>query len=153
MSDARIRISLSSGELEIAGSESFIDKYSETLNIMLQRLREEKPSSLPTGSSPPDVSVQSSRNPGQFGEALLAFSNSATDTDRMLLAGAFAQGNSADNTFATGEASQLLIEQGIKPSNPSQCMTNNLKAKRVFKVGSRYRVSKQGEDHLRKLGA
>jgi hypothetical protein len=71
----------------------------------------------------------------------------------MLLAGAFAQSASDDNAFTTGEANQLLIEQGIKVGNPSQCMTNNLKAKRVFKVpGNKYRVSKQGHEHLQKLG-
>jgi hypothetical protein len=45
----------------------------------------------------------------------------------------------------------MLIEQGIKLSNPSQSMADNLKAKRVFKVGKNWKISKSGEDYLRTL--
>jgi hypothetical protein len=71
--------------------------------------------------------------------------------DRMLLAGYFAHLQSADRSFATGEASALLTEQGIKIGNPSQCVRQSLAAKRVFKHQGRYRVSQTGADHLRQM--
>lgn len=148
--EARIRISLSAGELEIQGPPEFLSKYEDTIGPMLERLRtadvQAAPKALPTGGAPATPKAT-----GEFGEVLHALPNTATDTDRILLAGSFTQASSTDGTFATGQANQLLIEQGIKVSNPSQCMTNNLKAKRVFKVGSKYKVSKQGEAHLTKL--
>jgi hypothetical protein len=44
-----------------------------------------------------------------------------------------------------------LTEQGVKVGNPSQCVKQNLLAKRVFKHQGRYRVSQIGLDHLRQL--
>lgn len=153
MSNGRIRVSLSAGEIEVEGTEAFVAKYDETINIILQRLREGKTPPGPAPSPQPQPGgEQKVKSLDGFGEALHGFANAATDTDKMLLAGSFAQGASADNAFATKAASELLIEQGVKPSNPSQCMTNNLKAKRVIKVGKKYRVSKVGEAHLQKLG-
>ena len=52
---------------------------------------------------------------------------------------------------ATGEANTLLTDQGIKVGNPSQCVKQNLVAKRVFKHQRRYRVSQTGLDQLRQL--
>ena len=76
---------------------------------------------------------------------------SATDVDRILVAGFFAQQKGADNGFGTGEANTLLTEQGVKVGNPSQCVKQNLLAKRVFKHQGRYRVSQIGLDYLRQL--
>jgi hypothetical protein len=44
-----------------------------------------------------------------------------------------------------------LTEQGVKVGNPSQCVRQNLAAKRVFKHLGRYRVSQTGLDHLRQM--
>ncbi len=151
MATGRIRVSLTAGELELEGSEEFIGQYQDTLDSVLQRLRD---GATPAGPAAPPPAVDNSpaKKAEEFGEALQSFSSGANDTDRMLLAGSFAQRSSPVKTFATGDAAKLLIEQGIKPGNPSQCMTNNLKAKRVFKVGGKYKVSKQGEDHMKSLG-
>jgi hypothetical protein len=97
-----------------------------------------------TASVPP-------RDPTDFGELLLRLPNGVTATDQMLVAGYFAQRQNPDNVFATRDASGLLLEQGVKVGNPSQCMTNNLKAKRVFKVGTSYRVSRTGIDYANEL--
>jgi hypothetical protein len=69
----------------------------------------------------------------------------------MLLAGYFAQLRSGDQSFGTGEANTLLTDQGIKVGNPSQCVKQNLVAKRVFRHQRRYRVSQTGLDQLRQL--
>ena len=70
----------------------------------------------------------------------------------MLAAGFFAQARSGDNAFSTGDANNLLMEQGVKVGNPSQCVKQSLNARRVFTVQrGRYRVSQPGLDYLRQL--
>jgi hypothetical protein len=86
-----------------------------------------------------------------LGELLNHLPRSATDADRMLLAGYDAQSRSPDNSFSTGEANELLTEQGIKVGNPAQSVKQNLVARRVFRYQRRYRVSQIGLDHLAQL--
>lgn len=157
---SRIHISLSSGELEIQGSEEFVSQYADSIEDLLNRLRSEP---VPVASTPPvpASSIHPSTKPSSppssdgglepFGEVLHSL-GSKTGTDQILLAGYYASEASADGTFATVEANKLLIEQGIKLSNASQSLKNLLTAKRVFKVGSRYKVAKSGMDYLKALG-
>jgi hypothetical protein len=86
-----------------------------------------------------------------LGELLARMPRAATDVDRVLVAGYFAQQNGADNGFGTGEVNALLAEQGIAVGNPSQCVKQNLLAKRIFKHQGRYRISQIGLDYLRQL--
>jgi hypothetical protein len=86
-----------------------------------------------------------------LGELLHHLPRSATDADRMLLAGHVAQSRSSDNAFSTGEANALLTEQGVKIGNPSQSVKQNVVARRVFRYQRRYRVSQIGLDHLAQL--
>lgn len=151
---ARIRVSLTTGDLEVEGSEAFVAKYAEPLDELIERLREgrlQAPTAPTAGSRTPAASASASSHPEEFGEALHALPNSATGTDQILLAGLFAQQESAESTFSTGEANQLLVGQGIKLTNPSQALKNGITAKRAFKVGKRYRVSKAGEEHINEL--
>ncbi len=85
----------------------------------------------------------------EFGEAIHSLPKGSSGTDQILVAGYYAAAGSADGTFATSEANSLLVEQGIKLSNPSQSLKNGLAAKRVFKVGKRFKLSKTGEDSIR----
>lgn len=68
------------------------------------------------------------------------------------LAGHYVRAAHADGAFSTMEAHKLLTEQGIKLSNGSQSLKNNLTSKRVFKVGSRYKVTRLGMDYLKTVG-
>ena len=95
--------------------------------------------------APPALSIEGA----SLGELLHHLPRSATDVDRMLLAGHFAQSRSADNAFSTGEANALLTEQGVKIGNPSQSVKQNVVARRVFRHQRRYRVSQIGLDYLR----
>ena len=147
---ARLRINLAQREFEVEGSESFVAAYAERLDRLLARLTE------PFGAAPgtqamagPDTDGLSAAE--TFGELLQRLPRAATDVDRILVAGFFAQHNGADNGFGTGEANALLTEQGVKVGNPSQCVKQNLLAKRVFKHQGRYRVSQIGIDYLRQL--
>lgn len=153
---ARIRISLSAGELEVEGAEEFVAQYDEAINTLISRL-EDQPIQSPTpveaaaAGASPGAAQAAPTGQREFGEVLHSLPSNATGTDRILVAGWYAQTASADNTFSTGEANQLLLGQGIKLSNASQALKGAISAKRVFKVGSRYRVSRTGEEHLRSL--
>ena len=56
-----------------------------------------------------------------------------------------------ERTFATAEASKLLVEQGIKVSNPSQSLKNNMDGKKLFRVGNRFKISREGQDRVNDL--
>lgn len=158
---ARIRISLTAGELEIEGSESFVSQYEESIAAMVERLREEGVVAV-APQQPAPVGVGATNLGGEtapiptaadepFGEVLHSLSTKS-GTDQILLAGHYVAKNTADGTFSTAEAHKLLIEQGVKLSNASQSLKNNLTAKRAFKVGSRFKISKAGIDYLNTLG-
>lgn len=154
MAEARVRISLGAGELEIHGSEDFVAKYDDVVDELLAKLR-----AVPVESIAANVTNSNGSSGGDgggelppFGEVLHQLPNDASGTDQILLAGMYAQRDSADSTFATAEASKLLIEQGVKLSNPTQSLNNNQSAKRVFKVGKRWKIAKPGEDHLKSMG-
>jgi hypothetical protein len=146
----RIRIAVGGRELELEGDETFLAAHKETLDVLLAAVRAERSGRVSGGGG--EVSGSAPALSGaEFGEQLGALPRSATATDQVLLAGRFAQLASEDNAFATKDANALLLEQSIKVGNPSQCMANNLAAKRVFKVGGKYRVSRAGEEHLASL--
>ncbi|HZA66014.1 MAG TPA: hypothetical protein VE592_03640 [Geminicoccaceae bacterium] len=143
---ARLRINLAQREFEVEGSESFVKAYAERLDQLLARLTQ--PSEMPSRAAPESEGPADTHT---FGELIQRLPRAATDVDRMLVAGYFAQRNGADHGFGTGEANTLLTEQGVKVGNPSQCVKQNLLAKRVFKHQGRYRVSQIGLDYLRQL--
>lgn len=155
----RLKINLSQGEFEVEGSEAFVERYAERIDALFAGLakgRSEPPAMAPAqanGSDKPGrpVSAAAARAPEHLGEWLEHLPRSSTDVDRMLLAGYYVQIRSSDQCFGTGEANALLTDQGIKVGNPSQCVKQNLVAKRVFKHHRRYRVSQTGLDQLRLL--
>lgn len=153
--EASVRFSLHTGEFEVHGSEEFVAQFDELIQTLSDRL-----SSAELASAEPSLSGTSSASGAsapqgdlpvqEFGEALHRL-KSPTGTEQILVAGKFAAAKTADGSFATRDASALLVEQGIKLSNPSQAMADNLKAKRVFKVGKNWRISRTGEEHLRSV--
>ncbi len=154
----RLRINLSQGEFEVEGSEAFVERYAARIDALFAGLasgRNAEPApALPAANT--ETTDAGSPNgaghaPSHLGEWLEHMPRSATDVDRMLLAGYYAQLRSGDRCFGTGEANALLTDQGIKVGNPSQCVKQNLVAKRVFKHHRRYRVSQTGLDQLRQL--
>jgi hypothetical protein len=147
---ARLRINLAQREFEVEGSESFVAAYAERLDQLLERITE-RPDAAPKATAATRPESEATLSAGTFGELLQRLPRAATDVDRVLVAGYFAQQNGADSGFGTGEANTLLTEQGVKVGNPSQCVKQNLLAKRVFKHQGRYRVSQIGLDYLRQL--
>jgi hypothetical protein len=158
MPEGRIRIALAAGELEVEGTTEFVAGYDDAIRGMLTRLRDRQvPSAGQGNSATPEtsgagpVSTSESREERQFGEVVHALPKGASGTDQILLAGYFASRSNSESTFSTAEANRLLVEQGIKLANASQSLKNNMSAKRVFKVGNRFRVSRTGEQHVQSL--
>jgi hypothetical protein len=149
---ARLRVNLAQSEFEVEGSEAFVRTYAERFDALLDRLgHHRQPDNPPTGRTPEAQASTVAIESAGLGELLHRLPRSATDVDRMLLAGHVAQSRSADNAFSTGEANALLTEQGVKIGNPSQSVKQNVVAKRVFRHQRRYRVSQIGLDHLAHL--
>lgn len=153
---ARVRISLTAGDLEVEGTEDFVQQYADSIRTLLDRLeglpvQPVGPPGQAIGDGASAATMGSAAEQREFGEVLHSLPKDASGPDRILLAGSYAQLASSDNTFSTGEANQLLLGQGVKLSNPSQALKNAIAAKRVFKVGKRYRVSKAGEEHLKSI--
>ncbi|MGI9499674.1 MAG: hypothetical protein ACR2P3_06530 [Geminicoccaceae bacterium] len=153
----RLKINLSQGEFEVEGSEAFVNRYIERIDALFAglengRITDPPPKAAVTAvAKPANGEFTKTEAPDNIGEWLEHMPRSSTDVDRMLLAGYFAQLRSGDQSFGTGEANTLLTDQGIKVGNPSQCVKQNLVAKRVFKHQRRYRVSQTGLDQLRQL--
>ncbi len=151
----RVRINLAQAEIEIEGSEGFVESYRPRLEALLDRLpREPVPERAPVAdAAPPAMSATVTRAElGPFGEFLHHLPTGATEVDRMLAAGYYLQQLAADESFATGDANRRLAEHGIKIGNPSQCVRQSLTARRVFAVSrGRFRVSQSGRAYLRQL--
>jgi hypothetical protein len=143
---ARFRINLSQREFEVEGSETFVAHWTDRLEDILglfgpaAAMAEHRPGP-PSGPDTPDL--------GPFGAFIQRLSNNASEVDRMLAAGFWLQHRSTDDAFATGEASRLLSDHGVRIGNPSQCVRQSLMARRVFLVQKgRYRISQQGRAYL-----
>ncbi len=149
---ARLRINLAQREFEVEGSEAFVNAYVGRFDAWLADFAA---AGLDPAPPPvPGARLEATSRPlaaETFGELLQQLPRAASDVDRMLVAGWFAHMRNGDKSFSTGEASALLTEQGFKVGNPSQCVRQNLIAKRVFKHQGRYRVSQPGLDYLRQL--
>ena len=145
----RLRINLTSREFEVEGSEAFVRAYAERFDELLAGMTAAPPEPVVPAAA---AEERPRASPGNFGEFVQTLPRSATDVDKMLAAAFFAQSRSGDNAFSTGDANTLLMDQGIKVGNPSQCVKQSLVAKRVFQVQrGRYRVGQPGLDHLRQL--
>lgn len=157
---ARVRIVTASGELEISGDASVLAKYDPDIRKLLDQLTSGVPiqgasragAAAGTGNGVARPAGGTAGGPlgmdMDFGELVHRLPKAATAVDKILLAGRYVQQSSAGQVFSTRDANQLLIDQGIKIANPSQSLTNALKAKRVFKTNGAYRVSQSGDQHL-----
>src|SRR4051812_13324997 len=105
VAEARARISLSARELEVEGSESFVERFNESFEPLIERLTQIAPAAPAAGAAPAAAGTSGTGTPTaigvglEFGEVLHGLPKGATDTDRVLLAGYHAQTQSADFTF------------------------------------------------------
>lgn len=156
--NAKIRINLNTREFEIEGSEEFINSHSDKIENFIELLKTAPPQRIPSttpnpsSSNPPATPAGDSSVPGTFGEYIHRMPKSAKDVDKILIAGHYAQSQNADSSFNTKEATALLLEQGIKVSNPSLAVTRNVDSKRMIKLAKgKFKLSRDGADHLASL--
>jgi len=150
----RLRINLTTREIEVEGSEAFVREYAEKFENLLHSIDQhpQKPSPTPVSTSIIPEAATETDLPSTFGEYLHMFPASITDLDRTLIAGYYTQSQSSDNSFTTAYANELLKEQGIKIANAADCVSKNKKAKKVFALQKgMFRVSQTGVDYLNGL--
>lgn len=152
---AKIRINLTTREIELEGEETFIEKYTDIINDYLEVIKHPLSHNITVASEDeiqisnvPNVSPSSM--PDSFGEYYSRFPKSMKDVDKILVAGYFIQ-QKTGNTFSSSEASSLLIEQGVKLSNAAAFLKANLESRKIFKHDGKFRLSELGVEYLRKL--
>jgi hypothetical protein len=162
----RVKINICTGEIELEGSESFVTSQianiPNLLNLMPKQpaigaLKKENINIIDTVQTQADTATDNSLNMSEhFGEWYQRFPKTIQQTEKMLVAGYFQQRNSENNAFETRQANNLLLELGVKLTNPAQCSASLENNKDIFQKEKRgklsvYRLSEQGIERLKKL--
>lgn len=166
---ATFKINIKTGDVEIRGSEEFVERRVEALPEVLELLEEllgeqasteglstPPPATNTQGSKPPETDDSSDSMPDTFGEWMHSFRDDISDLEKALITARFVQSQSSSNDFKTSEVNKSLLEHGIKLSNPSRSLKLLAEKKLLFqtrKVGKlRYmRVSQDGQQHLESI--
>lgn len=160
------RINLKSGEIEISGSEEFVERQINSLPDILALIDIEAApgggNSDTEGSGEADSSGSGfgqgagSEMPDTFGEWMHKFKDDINDLEKALITARYVQAQSSENDFKTSEVNNALRDHGIKLSNASGSLKALADKKYLFqtrKVGKlRYmRVSEDGMKHLNSI--
>lgn len=157
----KIRINLNNREFEVDGDANYINEvFGNTLKEYLQIIKgstntTEAPISdiqhkkeNHTANSETRVSIL----PDSFGEYFNKFPRTLGNVDKLLIASYFVQIKNSGNSFTLSEASSLLLEQGVKLSNPNVFNKSNEATKKIFKLaGKNFRVSDSGIQYIKTL--
>jgi len=166
---AKIRINLPEGEIEIEGSETFVEKHIGKLEKYFNSFKEKKPQLSPheqEAGIPPIVSaddvaikqpiitsVNKEKLLTTFGEWIHKLPSDASDVTKVIFAGYYCQKQSENNEFNSSSVNKLLKDHGIKISNTSARIKDLLTAKKIFqveKVGrfTEFRLSRESEEEI-----
>jgi hypothetical protein len=149
MPETSIRIDYGNRVFEASGTREDVDEYLERFASLLAEFQSHPATAVVDESSSP---VPSEATPAEFGEYFHRFGDGLTDVDRVLLAGHFAQLSNGRGSFTTRDANELLVNQGVKVANASECVRRALGTRRVFGIGKgEYKVSAQGVEYIRSL--
>ena len=160
---SRIYVNPQTGEVEIEGSDDFIKENITNFHSWIEdykaiflnnKSREEiQQNTTPLQLTKVDAQQNDSNKPGEiFGEYIQSFPKNLKNVDSILVAGYWVQRNNEDNSYSTETANKELQEYGIKLSNASTFNKQNIDKKFVFPIkGGRFRVSKDGEEHINSL--
>ncbi|MGD1928849.1 MAG: hypothetical protein ACFB12_08045 [Leptolyngbyaceae cyanobacterium] len=170
---AKVRINFKSGEVELEGSESFVQGQLENIDTIAEyvallassnfsgstELEEEEEIAALVEEEEDKLSSageQGLEMPGTFGEWFHGFRDDINDLDKALIAAYFVQKQSSDNDLKTSEVNKSLKDHGIKLTNPSTSLRRLETKKLLFqtrKVGSLKfkRASADGVNHLKSL--
>jgi hypothetical protein len=171
---ARARINFKTGEVELEGSEQFVQDQLANIDAIAEYM-----TLLATNNSVDDESIleqeeiaivaeeeekklstigeQELQISDTFGEFFHQFRNEVNDLEKALITAYYVQKQSPQNDFKTSEVNNFLKEHGVKLSNPSNSL-NRLAAKKLLfqtrKDGKKLkymRVSSDGVNHLKSL--
>lgn len=164
---SRIKVNVRSGEIEIEGSEKFVEKHIDKVKPAIEAVTRIAKNTLAGKlkdnlNSEDDTSAGEGNNrgmsttiavPSSFGEWFHKFPAELAAFEQLLIAAYFVQTNSDDNTFKTNEATAYLKENGVNVSNPSAFVSQLIKKKFVFQVKKEgsikiLRVSQGGEKEI-----
>lgn len=161
---AKFKLNLKTGEIEVEGSEAFVERQIQTLENLVELMELRAPTDeakdvISTGEqdSVDDKSgsgtVIDDKLPNTFGEWMHTFRTDINDLDKALITARFVQSQSPSNDFKTAEVNKALKDHGIKLSNPSGSLKRLVEKKLMFqtrKVGvlKFVRVSVDGQKHL-----
>lgn len=164
---AVFKINLRTGEIEISGSEQFVERRIEQLEdiIKLSNIAPQLPPPPAVITQGQDAAAPPANSngangvgevPASFGEWLYAFKDNANDIQKALITARYVQFQAVSNDFKTAEVNKSLKDHGIKLSNPSQSLKQLVDKKYIFqtrKVGTLkfMRVSADGQKHLDSL--
>jgi hypothetical protein len=159
----KIRINLSQAEIEIEGSEEFVEKHLKNIENYLQlsdKIIPAKPATEAGHSSEDPQSNQSKKSgnnevklPSNFGEWIHKTPSNATDPIKVVVAGYYIQKHSESNSFNSSSVNELLKDHGIKVANVSTTIRRLVDAKKIFQAGKEegllsYRLSRESEQEL-----
>lgn len=152
----RLRINLSTREIEIEGSEEFVREYAQRLedaiSLLMKPSKHEPVSAAKIGVQEEDSVPPMKEIPEIFGEFFAQFPRGISDNDKVLVAAYYTQTRDPEKKFKTKEANNYLKEQGIKVANASEAVRQQIRMKRMFSVGKgSYKVSQQGLEYIESL--
>jgi hypothetical protein len=163
----RLRINLESREFEVEGDTSYIDdRFGKDIDEYTSLIKQQRKAQAvqPTETAKPldvmnisptyDLShfEKKSLVPASFGEYFSRFAKGISIVDKLLLSCYFVQSTNTEKVFTLKEAADLLIDQGVKLSNPNAFNKANTETKRVFKLsGKNYKVSEIGIAYINEL--
>jgi len=129
------------GELEIEGAATVVGEWWEKIWPQLGGSAAGAKAAAAGAVHPRHLSAIPASNgdgelPDVFGEFFNEFRADVTDVDKMLIAGAFVQAKDPDRAFTTKHANQLLMDQNVKLTNPSECVRSLIRTKRTFVVSN-----------------
>jgi HPt (histidine-containing phosphotransfer) domain-containing protein len=161
---AKFKLNLKNGEVEIEGSEEFVERQIHGLESLLEligasnQVMDEEPESQEQIEQAESRTSTSDGMPSTFGEWLHAFKSDINDLDKALVTARYVQHESSTNDFKTSEVNKSLKDHGIKLSNPSTSLKRLIQKKYLFQTRKNgkliyMRVSVEGQNHLETLKA
>jgi len=161
MADApisRIRVNFSDAEIEIQGSEDFVEKHLDRVSEIVDAAR---PVMEATGNSVSAATAQFAPSntsvPEFFGEWLHQFPyEKLTEADKALIAAYYIQQYSDKEDFTTSDVTDTLDDASIQLSNASRSVSRLAEEKMVYQTRKEgryqhYKVSKEGGEYLKSL--